>query len=343
MPKPHRPLLERLGLAALFFLLACAVSPRVGLAQYNFDHWTADNGLPQNTVNDIRQTRDGYLWLTTYDGLVRFDGVHFTIFNKSNSPALSSNRFIQLHENVRGDLWASTEEGGVVRYHEGQFESYGPEHWLQYSIAVMYDDANGNLLACLNNNEVRRWEDGNFVPQTQAQPLQTSPGEPGTRIENRRVLCSQNSYSIGCYPNEPITIRIGPGGPLSSNPIRRGAVEDHRGVLWLVSAEVGLIKVEHGQVTRIYTVRDGLPGRPLLLVSGLRPGVLTRDDQGTVWLTGIETWQHQLISKPSSAPVIDWSNAFAYEDREGNLWFGSDREGLFRASSLLRPTPKLRG
>ncbi len=71
----------------LVVLLACAcwlTAP----AQYRFDHWTADNGLPQNSVRDIVQTRDGYLWLATLDGLVRFDGVRFTVFRLVHTPTL---------------------------------------------------------------------------------------------------------------------------------------------------------------------------------------------------------------------------------------------------------------
>ena len=52
-------------------------------AQHRFDSWTTENGLPQNSVNDILQTRDGYLWLATFGGLVRFDGVRFVIFDRS--------------------------------------------------------------------------------------------------------------------------------------------------------------------------------------------------------------------------------------------------------------------
>src|SRR5467141_3826768 len=77
-------------------------------AQYRFSSWTVDNGLPQNTAYDIRQTRDGYLWLTTFDGLVRFDGVRFTVFNKGNAAGITSNRFLRLYEDVQGDLWAGT-------------------------------------------------------------------------------------------------------------------------------------------------------------------------------------------------------------------------------------------
>src|SRR5687768_7080572 len=101
MPTPRTHLLEiRTSLTAvqtmacLWALLALSLSTTTAHAQYRFDHWTADNGLPQNSVRDIVQTRDGYLWMTTFDGLVRFDGVRFTVFNKSNTPELASNRFI---------------------------------------------------------------------------------------------------------------------------------------------------------------------------------------------------------------------------------------------------------
>src|SRR4051812_17032634 len=62
-------------------------------AQYRFDSFTTDNGLPQNGVRGITQTPDGYLWFTTFDGLVRFDGVKFTVFDKNNSKGIFSNRF----------------------------------------------------------------------------------------------------------------------------------------------------------------------------------------------------------------------------------------------------------
>ena len=63
-------------------IIMCA-APVAVFAQYRFDYWTADNGLPQNSVRDIVQTRDGYLWPATFDGLVRFDGVRFTVFSRA--------------------------------------------------------------------------------------------------------------------------------------------------------------------------------------------------------------------------------------------------------------------
>ena len=91
---------------------------------YQVDHWTTDNGLPQNTVRAIVQTRDGYLWLTTFDGLARFDGVRFTVFDKSNTPAITNNRFIALYEDKDGTLWAGADQGEVVAYRDGVFTAY---------------------------------------------------------------------------------------------------------------------------------------------------------------------------------------------------------------------------
>lgn len=104
----------------LWWLLALCSPAPTALAQYRFDHWTADSGLPQNIITVIQQTPEGYLWVATLDGLARFDGVRFTVFNKSNTPGISSNRFTCLYEDAQGDLWAGTEVGFVTRYHEGQ-------------------------------------------------------------------------------------------------------------------------------------------------------------------------------------------------------------------------------
>lgn len=73
-------------------------------AQYQIESWTTDNGLPQNTVSSIVQTPDGYLWLATLDGLVRYDGVRFTVFNKSNSKGIGSNRFTRMVVDASSDL-----------------------------------------------------------------------------------------------------------------------------------------------------------------------------------------------------------------------------------------------
>src|ERR1041384_8374599 len=101
---------ERAAAVALAILAAVAaraegpraLDSRKALTQLGLETWTTDQGLPNATVNAVLQTRDGYLWLGTYDGLARFDGVGFTIFDKRNTPGMSVNDCFVLHEDSTG-------------------------------------------------------------------------------------------------------------------------------------------------------------------------------------------------------------------------------------------------
>src|SRR5262249_46927402 len=120
-------------------LATCTLLLVVGsaTAEYRFDVWTAESGLPQNSVRAIVQTRDGYLWVGTLDGLARFDGVGFTVFNKATSPGLSGNRVTALYEDPDGALWVGLDAGGVARYRSGRFTSLGTREGLAAGIIAM--------------------------------------------------------------------------------------------------------------------------------------------------------------------------------------------------------------
>jgi ligand-binding sensor domain-containing protein len=148
----------RWNVAAVYlcWLLAVGCFTSTALAQYRFDSWTADTGLPQYIIVDIHQTRDGYLWLATLDGLARFDGVRFTVFKKGNRPGLHSNRFTsRLHEDRQGDLWVGTEDGYVTRYSRAHFTSFATAHGL--IVRGFTEDGEGHLY-CLAEQRLWRWQ-----------------------------------------------------------------------------------------------------------------------------------------------------------------------------------------
>jgi len=109
-------------LALLFGAIACfhPLLP-AGTIQYNFRSWTSANGLPDNTIMAMVRTHDGFLWITTDGGLVRFDGVRFRVFDKTNTPHWPSTNFSfsALMESNDGALWVGTVDGGVIRYKDG--------------------------------------------------------------------------------------------------------------------------------------------------------------------------------------------------------------------------------
>ena len=115
-----------LSLVTLTALVSTSFSldPKQAITQYNHSVWLQEDGLPQNLAMCITQTRDGYLWLGTQDGIVRFDGIRFTIFNRNNTKhGINNNSILSLIETTDGSLWAGT-ENGLTRMQNGKFVTY---------------------------------------------------------------------------------------------------------------------------------------------------------------------------------------------------------------------------
>lgn len=120
----------------------------VASSPYLLTRWTTENGLPQNSVTSIAQTPDGYLWVGTFGGLARFDGVRFTIFNSANTPALPNSRITALHLGRDGSLWIGAESGAITRFQQGRFSLFTRLQPLARGsifIRAMYEDRQGDL------------------------------------------------------------------------------------------------------------------------------------------------------------------------------------------------------
>ncbi|GAG41271.1 unnamed protein product [marine sediment metagenome] len=102
-------------------ITAWALDPKKAITQYVHDVWQIEDGLPQNTITAILQTRDGYIWLGTQEGLVRFDGVRFTVFDKRNTEDIKNSHILTLFEDHEGSLWIGTYCGGLNRLRDREF------------------------------------------------------------------------------------------------------------------------------------------------------------------------------------------------------------------------------
>ena len=292
--------------ACIATLVAAFACPSA-LAQYRFDHWTADNGLPQNSVRDILQTRDGYLWFTTFDGLVRFDGVRFTVFNKSNSPGLPGNRFVDLFEDRNGDLWATLETGQVVRRHRGRFETYAHLKSSPDDVrCTLSDDGQGNVVV-----HYQDWE-------------YEGPDNVLVRFTSRAFRFQEDRLLPADELSHTFPWELGNTVSLSGS---YWSLLD--GDLWICTDD-RVIRLRKAGGVRIYDQRSGLPGTQPGLVWGKRRPlqVVSSDAAGRVWLTELESGQSHLLSPqtPDRFDVI-----YGYADAEGNYWFSTYDNGLFRA------------
>jgi len=129
LSQPARACLLSLAFPCCWNVPAQALEPSKALTQYVQEVWQQEECLPENDVTAIIQTRDGYIWLGTEEGLVRFDGVRFTVFDRSNTPRLTSPYITSLLEGRDGSLWIGTSPGGGLSAERRQVQRLPDSGW----------------------------------------------------------------------------------------------------------------------------------------------------------------------------------------------------------------------
>ncbi|MGA2970823.1 MAG: two-component regulator propeller domain-containing protein, partial [Acidimicrobiales bacterium] len=131
------------ALLLLYEPAALALEPTTPLANYGRQAWGMENGLPQNTVQALAQTPDGFIWLGTEVGLVRFDGNGFQVFDKNTTPALPGNDVRCLLATKDGALWIGTSEG-LARWKDGAVTRFEEKlHFPAGVIKAIVQDQDG--------------------------------------------------------------------------------------------------------------------------------------------------------------------------------------------------------
>lgn len=332
--KPKRLLVSLCG-AAAYFVCAFFLCAFVGQGESRFEAWTSDDGLPQNSVYSILQTRDGYLWFTTLGGLVRYDGVRFTVFNKSNSKGIVSNRFTSLCEGADKTLWIGTEGSGVTRYKDGNFETYTMESGLpDRNVKALRNDADNNLWVYTNRG-VALWKDNRFVqsPENEFTPEQTDVVRPMRRQTGFSFFDRDGLHVFVQGKIKTYTTRDG----LSSLDIN-SVYEDQQRTFWIETKDKGLNRLKDGAFT-VYAIQDGEPRD--LPNDETRITAVCEDSKGNVWIArrgqGLSRWrslsgENFTAAEHFSSDDIKTDIETIYEDREGNIWLGTLNNGLSRVT-----------
>ena len=311
------------ALAAFCALIqpASALNPRRAMTQYTRTVWTQEHGLPQDTVRAIAQTKDGYLWLGTDEGLAQFDGYDFVVFNKENG-ALPSNSVGALWAAKDGSLWIGT-LGGLTSYHNGKFTTFTKKDGLSdLSISSITEDPSGAIWV-VAGIYVNRFQDGKFASY--------SPRE-GLPIQAvRTVYCGHDGsiYVAGFggvvrHEGDRFVSVLGPVGDIVVS-----LLQDRRGDLW-VGGSFGLLTRSPEGALRHYTVDNGLPDNYVRSLWEDRDGNLWAGTDGG--LARLENGR--FVSSPlASSHEREWVRCI-YEDTEGNLWVGMN-SGLNRLRNDL--------
>ena len=292
---------------------AFALDPHKSLTQYTRTLWTQQQGLPQDTIRAIAQTSDGYLWLGTDDGLARFDGYEFAVFNKANAD-LPSNSITALAAAPDGSLWIGTADG-LARYASKRFQTFRRTQGLaDDGITMLFLDSRGALWI-IDGANLSRFANGVF---TNYEPGPQFPVTSFRAVTEDRegTIWAAGINAVGKLVNGQFATVLG-AADLKTDLVTGMAV-DATGALW-VAGNKGLIQRSASGQLRWFTDRDGLPDIFLRAILADRDGAIWAGTNG-----GLARLEGERFITPPPGPE---QVRCLFEDREGDLWMGSN-EGL---------------
>jgi len=297
-----------------------AQNPARPWEEYLTRTWTIQSGLPQNTVNTLIQTHDGYIWMGTPSGLVRFDGVRFEIFTRWNTESLKNDRILALYEDTNHVLWIGTDGGGLVSYNDRIWKSY-------------------TVVDGLSNNHVRAIT-ADFKGQLW---VGTDYGLNRLSTDGFRTFTTGD----GLYDNIITALDIDPWGHLWVGTLRGGLAEFYEGIFHIYGYDEGLfnlsvngIFVDHmgtiwiGTFEGLYSLRQGENiVRPVSGTSYTPITSIIEDSHGVLWIgtmaDGLKRMHEGLITGYSSDVVFpDDVVHDLILDGDGQFWIGTQSGGL---------------
>lgn len=332
------------------------LSPQKALGHYQQLVWQDQHGLPQNGVLAVQRTRDGYLWLGTIEGVARFDGVRFVVFDNNNTPEFKSNQVLSLAEDRAGNLWLGAVSGGLTRHKDGQFRLYTTRDGLSNdAVRALLADRAGNLWIGTRGGGLNLFRNDRFTAYT------TRDGLPGDQVQSlaegrdgeiwigtTKGLARFADGQFTAYttrdglPHERInaiqrdsagTLWVATGGGLcrleqgrfvtDGQPQHSAAtalLEDRQQNLWIGTQGKGLFLRKNGRYTQ-YTVQDGLSSDTVL--------ALYQDPEGDIWVGTVDGGLCQLregrfrVYATEEGLPHNFATA-VFEDSQGSLWMGTN-------------------
>jgi signal transduction histidine kinase/ligand-binding sensor domain-containing protein len=313
----------------IFFSLASHVFASLGPAKsiddFTHQNWQSGQGLPQNSVTSIAQTKDGYLWVGTEEGLARFDGIHFTVFDKQNS-SLESQVIRALLVDHWGNLWIGTHGAGIFRMQDGKLAPVGGEERRHMNVTSIFEDSKGALWIGTDGNGLLCRKDGKIRTFTTADGLADNAVFSLTEDPSGAIWAGTHRGLSRLSQGKFHNLRVEDG--LGSEFVRAVAV-DQQGTVW-AGTVAGLSRIGSSGITN-FTTANGLSGNEVFS--------LRVDKAGALWVGTDAGGLNRLLNGRFVAYLDEagllgkpiWS---IFEDREGSLWAGMAGRGL----SVLKET-----
>ena len=315
------------ALAAFAPGIVHGLDPSNGFRQLGLEIWGATEGLPQNSVQAVRQTPDGYMWFGTQNGLVRFDGVRFETFSSANTPAFAHDNVQALAQTRDGSLWIATYGGGLVVYRQGEFSRLDAPGLLgrKSTIRTLHVGPSGRLWIGTVDEGLFFWDQTGLhdsgMPEAMRSGIVSIAEGPDA------VVWVSTSSGLVRHAGDQWSLTRLPCGEFHQTS---ALYMEADGTLWVCTPH-SLVRYRDDQA-RTYTPPAD---RPWDYVQ-----VLLRDRDGILWLgtygAGLLRLDGDRITSVEKANTLANDSVHSlFEDRDGALWVGTFTAGACR----LRDTP----
>ncbi len=320
--------------------LAAPVStPVSGAENYTTRVWQTQDGLPQQTVQAVAQTRDGFLWIGTTGGLLRFDGSRFVTFDRGNTPAFKENSVFSLTTTANGTLWIGTEGGGLVRMRGGEFRQLGAaDGLLDGFVRTVLEDHQGTIWIGTDNGLFQLANGGAEravrVDHTAAIPAMAVHALAQTR-DGRVWVGGSRLVAIrdGIATSYPLV------GEYSETRVK-SILQTSNGTVWV------------GTVSGLQCLRPGATRFERFRAVQGTVRTLRETSEGTLWIGTIGQGAYTLragklsaVGSPPSSSRADTVKLPSrtvlslFEDAERNVWMGTQAGVLRFSRSLVQLVP----
>jgi signal transduction histidine kinase/ligand-binding sensor domain-containing protein/DNA-binding response OmpR family regulator len=315
-----------LALAAAGILLARpspALDPAKSIPQYVHESWQTEQGLPQNSVWALTQSVDGYLWIGTQEGLVRYDGARFTVYDARNHPAMGQSDVQALDRDPRGGVWVGTIGGGVLLFRDGAMRRFAaPAGVVADIIRAVRVDRRGRVWVGSFDGGLLRVDGDRLV---QALPADTSLRSRVRVIREAAdgAVWVGTDGGLARVAEDGVTWLGAADGLARDSVVALAPMPD--GTVWVGSAG-GLSRVQGGAVRETLTARDGLAHDSVLSLQPDRDGSLWIGTHGG--LSRLRDGRVESVSRGED--LTDDTLTALFEDADGSVWAGTSGGGLNR-------------
>jgi signal transduction histidine kinase/ligand-binding sensor domain-containing protein len=309
--------------AAILILLAlpqpaAALDPARELSQYIHRIWQVQQGLPQASIDAIVQTRDGYLWLGTQTGLVKFDGVRFTTVDELGGLSMADVWITQLVEDRQGALWVGTNQIGVIKLQNGTARRYSVDSGLPSDLVqCLFADAGDHVWVCTPKGlaEIAADTVRSFGP---VQGLPAADIRAACAGRDGALVAGADHAQIATWQGDRFVAAV---LPLADSVSVQSMLCAADGALWIGTSD-GLLRVYGSHRDRL-TVGDGLADNSILtLTESLNGDIFAGTKNGFSRVRGAD------INSFKPQDGLSQSTVYSlYEDREGSLWVAT-KHGL---------------